>query len=183
MIQLFKSNKSVTGHAATFSVNSKEGSLYIQIIKQTGYNAERHLGSFKGGEKLNVKFNMWEVGSIVDALVRNATYKTVHKSQNKTTSVSVGPYFAPDDDKKILGYSFSFSYKEGDEPKRFSISLNSGEKVVILEYFRFMLSKSFAASYAEQKRNFEKKNKTNNQNETKEEEPAAQVEEADGDIF
>jgi hypothetical protein len=177
MIQLFKSNKSVTGHAATFSVNSKEGSLYIQIIKQTGYSAERHLGSFKGGDKLNVKFNVWEVGSILDALAKNTTYKTVHKSAAKTTSVSVGPYFAQDDPKKILGYSFSFSYKEGDEPKRFSISLNSGEKVVIIEYLRFMLSKSFAASYAEQKRNFEKKNTKNDKNEVKEEESAALSEE------
>jgi hypothetical protein len=182
MIQIFKSNKSVTGHAASFSINSKEGSLYIQLIKQTGYNAEKHLGSFKGGDKLNVKFNIWEVGSILDALLKNTTYKTVHKSTDRTTSVSVGPYFAQDDAKKILGYSFSFSYKDGEEQKRFSISLNSGEKVVIMEYLRFMLGRAFNASYNEQKKQFEKKNKTDNKNEVKEEEPAILTNEKD-DIF
>ena len=185
MIQLYKANKSNTGHAASISVNSKEGNLYVQFIKQMGYNEERHIGSFKGGDKATVKFNIWEMGALLDSFSRNQPYKTVHQSPNKSVSINAGPYsLDKNDPAKVSGYSLSISFKEEgqEQPKRFSISFNFAERQVFIEYLKFALNKHFAASYSEQKKEFEKRTKEKTSTPTKNEVSEPELEAESGEL-
>lgn len=164
-LSIYKPNKNVTGHAATFSLNSKDGALYVEFIKQTGYDAARHIGSFKDGDKVRLKFGIWEVGELIEAYTKNIPWKTVHKSTGKTVSINAGPYFSKDETPKILGYSLNCSVKEDDHDtgKSFSLPMKSSERMILLEYIRFFLSHSFQAIYAEDKKKFkERMDKENN---------------------
>jgi hypothetical protein len=168
MIQIYKPNKSNTGHAIRASVNSKDGVLYINFIKQTGYDEARHIGSFKGGTSASVKFNIWEIGALIDSFSRNQQYKSIHTSPGKTVNISAGPYsLDKSDPSKISGYGISISVKaeKMENPIKFSIPFNFGERQVFIEYLKFALNKAFSASHSAEKKEFEKRSKEKAQKE------------------
>lgn len=159
-MQIYKANKSNRGCAASFSFNSKDAALFIQLIKQVSYDEASHLGSFSGGEKITIKSSMAEIGSFLDALKRNVEYSTVHQSKDATTQIWLAPYYVGEGEDKVqrgYGLRVSKKTKEGVESK-FLMPFNFGESQQIQSYLDFVLKHIFTAEYAEQKKRYKDKN-------------------------
>lgn len=155
-MQIYKANKSNKGAACSISFNSKEGSLFIQLIKQTGYDEARHLGSFSGGEKVTIKSNITEVGNFLNVLNNNVEYSTVHKSKDATTQIWLAPYIVGEGENKVqkgFGLRVSKKTNDGNESK-FLMPFNFGEAQTLKVYLDFFLRHVFSAEYAEQKKQF-----------------------------
>lgn len=151
-LQYFKPNKSIKGSAASFGLNSKKGSVFVSIIKQTSYNEERHVGGFKEGKRANIQFGMFEIGSIINSIEKNVEFKTVHKSDKFTTNISFSPYLK---DGKQLGFGLSIYRQDGEEKESFLIGFNFSELVVLREWLKFALQHCFTAIYSVDKKEAE----------------------------
>jgi len=152
-IQFFKPNQKNTGNACSFSVNSKEGAVYANFIHQTGPQ------QFKGGKSCNVKFSMYEVGSLIDTIEKGRKTNSFHKFPNGTQIVTYNfePYYIGEgDDKKFRGYGLSITQSDAEDssvPKeKFSIGFTPGEAVTLREYFRWCLSHINDAIYSADKK-------------------------------
>lgn len=159
-MQIYKANKSNRGCAMSLSFNSKEGCLFIQLIKQVSYNEERHIGSFSGGEKITIKSSVTEIGAFLDVFNRNVEYSTVHAGQNgDTTQIWLAPYLTGDGEQKVqkgFGLRISRKSQNGEEAK-FLMPINFSEAASIKVYLDFALRHIFSAEYAEEKRAFKEK--------------------------
>lgn len=158
-MQIYKANKANKGAACSFSFNSKEAALYIQLIKQTGYDDAKHLGSFSGGEKITIKSSLAEIGSFLDVLKRNVEYSTVHKSKGATTQIWLAPYivdFNGTKTQKGFGLRVSKKTDDGVESK-FLMPINFGEAQLLQVYLDFVLRHIFSAEYAEEKKAFKER--------------------------
>lgn len=184
-MQLYKASKSNRGCACSMSFNSKEGSLFIQLIKQVSYNEERHIGSFAGGEKIVIKSTIFEIGSFLDVLRRNVEYSTVHKSKDATTQIWFAPYFVGEGDQKTQrGYGLRVTKKTTDNKEvKFLMPFNFGEAEVLKSYLDFVLRHIFSAEYAEEKKRFkERQSKKSEQQSTTENSSVSQEITADEEL-
>lgn len=158
-LQIYKPNKSNTGHAVSFSFNSKDGAYYLEFIKQTGVgDGKPGSGTFKGGERANVKFSHWECGNILMALQANdlnSSWNTVHKSNDRSVKIQVGAYdLAAKAAGVIAGYGISVTVTDSanSSGKKFSIGLTPGERVTVTEHIKFFLDHYFTSIYSEDKK-------------------------------
>ena len=157
-LQFFKGNKSLKGGACSLSFNSKEGALFVSVIKQTGYDETRHLGSFSGGDQTTVKFNVPEIGAFLDVLNNNRDYSTFHKTKEGNTSINFKPYFVMEGDAKVQKGFGLYIGKLGDDKKvsnSWLMPFNFGEAQVLKSYFDFVLRHIFSATYAEDKKKYQ----------------------------
>lgn len=69
-LQFYKPNSKNAGAACGVSFNSKDEAIYLSFIKQTSWNEKEKTGSFKGGEKCNVKFSLFETGSMIAVITQ-----------------------------------------------------------------------------------------------------------------
>jgi hypothetical protein len=147
MLQIYKPNKNNTGSASSWSFNSKQESVFAQLIKQTSWIAEKHIGSFKGGAKMTVQFNLTEIGALLDVLNRQVEYGTFHRNGETSTSIKFYPYKRKDSDV-IVGYGLSL--KRGE--LSMAIGFTFAEAEVLKEFLKFALEHIFSAKYAESKK-------------------------------
>jgi hypothetical protein len=151
MLTLFKPNAKNTGAAVSISFNSKDEKkgVFLEFLKQVGWDDSRKKGSFKGGLKITCKLNTTEVGQILYALENNKPFEKplYHNSPSGgATLINVSSF------KEYL----TLSIKKGDD--KAGIALTAGEQVEIREYLKFALSHIFSGLYSEQiKRNKEYK--------------------------
>lgn len=153
MPSFYKPNKKVTGCAANFSFNSKEGALFTNLIRQVSYDDSRHIGSFSGGDKIVIKSGVTEIGAFLDVLNRNVEYSTVHTTKDTTVSIKFSPYITDEKVQKGYGLSIFKKTKEGKE-QRFLIGFTFAEASVLKSYFDFVLRHIFSAEYAQEKKDF-----------------------------
>lgn len=146
-LEFFKANKSVKGVLASISFNSKDGALYLKLVRQTSYNEARHIGGFKDGLTLNVKFNASELGGFLRSLRERVEVKFFHSMPDSKTSITFGPYNAKDNNE-VAG--FGLSVFKGDDKYRVPFTLD--EAHLLEEYFEYVLTHFFDAIYAEDKR-------------------------------
>jgi len=184
-LEIYKPNKNMTGCGASFSFNSKEGDLFISMIKQVGW--ENGKGSFKGGDSTTFKLSQWEVGGIIDSIITNRPFETCHKSDEGkvTTWIKFNPYIVKDKDgnETQKGYGLVVNKIKGDDKKSFLLGFNFWEASTLVEYFRFSLTHIFSADYAldkqKAKERAEKKGTTAAKPAAVQEEPPV-VEESEG---
>lgn len=173
-LQLYKSNKSVKGCAAGFSFNSKDGAMFVSLVKQTGYDEARHIGSFKDGAKINIKLGLSELGAMLDCFDSNREFSTVHATESYNTGIKLAPYITDKDGSKVqrgFGLFINKSSKgENANKESFLLTINFGEAKLISEYIKFVLDHCFSAIYsADQKEYKERQDKKNG---TQEQPPA-----------
>jgi hypothetical protein len=101
ILQIYKPNTKNTGHAMSINITRNlkvpknspkygELQLFVNVLKQSGWNAETKTGSFdksRGNEKTEVfvKFNEFEVGNIISSISRGKDLGLFHSmGQNKT---------------------------------------------------------------------------------------------------
>lgn len=146
-LNFYKPNKSVKGALASFSFNSKDGALYIQLVRQTSYDEKRHIGGFKDGAKLNTKFNAMEIGGLLRSLKELKEAKFIHTTPESKTNITFGPYNKKDSDE-LAGFGMRI-YK-GEES--FSVPFSLDEAYLLEEYLKYVLTHFFNAIYYEDKK-------------------------------
>ena len=107
MISFYKPNSKNTGTACSFSVNSKEGSIWSSLIKQSSWNEGTKTGSFSDNKdnpqkSARVKFSTTEVAGLLEALDKNVEFSAYHSSDKQVTKIKFSPYIR---DENQVGYS------------------------------------------------------------------------------
>ena len=152
-INFYKPTQKITGAACSFSFNSKEECVFIQLIKQVSYDAGKRLGTFNGGEKINLKFSMTETAGMIDALERNVAYSMFHTTPVAKTGINFEPYM----DQVALtqkGFSLKIHQTAGENKIGFLLGFTFPEMALVKEYLKFALTHCFTAIYSADKKAF-----------------------------
>jgi len=158
-IQIYKPNKSNNGFAFNFSMGlerkNNEPVLYVSAIAQHSWDEKKKIGSFTANKEnpeknLNLKFNEFECGSIIDAIERRYEYSTFHKYEDNKTTIKFTPWdkntksskFNPStkqyEDYNYISPCFGLSItKNGNNT--FKIPLEPGESYCIKEYIKSII--------------------------------------------
>lgn len=117
----FKASKAVNGFLTSINTNLEDQSIWFRLTKQTGWDDNKKLGSFKGGESFSIKFNLAEVGGFINAVERrDEPFSFYH------TTVSGRFQFydlEPREQGKPRIRGFSLSLKKGEEQIKTSFTL------------------------------------------------------------
>jgi len=163
-LSIYKPNSKNTGSGFSFQLGinnkTKEKVLYAKAIKQHSWDSNKKQGYFqenigKPDKNITIKFNEYEIGSLIYAISTRTEYSTFHSFNEDKTSIKIGPW-----DKKakksvknvdtgeweekwesVKAYSLSFT-RNGNQ--NFSISLEPGEAVAVNEFLKFCLNSIFA---------------------------------------
>ena len=164
MIQFYKPNPRVSGTATSIKFNKGYDSIFIEMIKQTGWDDTKKRGSFKNSPvKIVAKFTTVEAATIIDAIENNREFKIFHSNDLGSTAGSFGPYLR---DNNQVGHSLSLTQKnnEKNESNSLRIGFTFGEGILIREFLRTCLAISSHSSINKQNEyalNKYKENKNN----------------------
>lgn len=124
----FKSNKTKTGSLLSVSLTPENNGVFVNIVKQTGWDETKKKGSFRDGGKVTVKFNDFEVAGLKIALNTKGESGFYHTSAAGATKGSV-KYFEMT--KEVNGQSktytgFTFYVKKGEEEFKSNLTAEEG---------------------------------------------------------
>lgn len=124
-----------TGLALSFSYNSSEDKLYLNILKQTGWDQTAQRGTFGGEDKKVVKFSQIEAAAIAKTIQDRLRFGTIHKFNGITNTFSIFP----------LNDSFALDIKHETENTgvTFSTNLSTGESYLLKSYIDAAIQESF----------------------------------------
>ena len=179
MISFYKPNSKNTGTACSFTVNTKDASIWGSLIKQSSWNDAKKIGSFSENQNnpnksVKIKFSLTEAAGILDAIERNTEFSAYHTSEKQTTRIKFCPYIRED---KQVGFSYSVNKedKQNSENKQsYLIGFYFNEARLIKEFISYALNSTFEAQRIETIKKL--KNSPNNH---KEEKSLNQVEDSD----
>lgn len=182
MISFYKPNSKNTGTACSFTVNTKDASIWGSLIKQSSWNDAKKIGSFSENQNnpnksVKVKFSLTEAAGILDAIERNTEFSAYHTSEKQTTRIKFCPYIRED---KQVGFSYSVNKedKQNSENKQsYLIGFYFNEARLIREFISYALNSTFEAQRIETIKKLK-----NSPNAVKEEKSSNQVEE-DADLW
>lgn len=158
-MKFYKPNPRMTGSACSFSVTStgKSQGIYVEIIKQKGWDDSSKTGSFESDKekKVNLKFTPTEVAEMMMICQRQkGSAKFFHNTGTITSSIT---FAAWEKDGVIKGIALSAS--KGD--KKVSVPFTFAEAFLLSKWFDFALDRIFTGDYAAEKKLFEKLQSTN----------------------
>jgi hypothetical protein len=154
MISFYKPNSKNTGTACSFSVNTKDGSLWSSLIKQSSWNEGAKIGSFSENrdnpqKSAKIKFSMTEAAGLLETLDKNVEFSAYHSSDKQVTKIKFVPYMR--DDKQV-GFSYSVlkENKENIENKQsFLLGLYFNEARLLKEFLTHSLHSIFKSQEIE----------------------------------
>jgi hypothetical protein len=154
MISFYKPNSKNTGTACSFSVNSKDNSVWGSLIKQSSWNDAKKIGSFSENQNnpsksVKVKFSLTEAAGLLDALERNTEFSAYHTSEKQITKIKLAPYIR---DEKQVGFSYSVNKedKQNVENKQsYLIGFYFNEARLLKEFLTYSLNSVFEAQRIE----------------------------------
>lgn len=148
MISFYKPNSKNTGTACSFSVNSKDGSVWSSLIKQSSWNEGTKTGSFSDNKdnpqkSARVKFSLTEAAGLLEALDKNVEFSAYHSSDKQVTKIKFSPYVK--DDKQVgFSYSVNKESKDNIENKQsFLLGFYFNEARLLREFLVHALSSVF----------------------------------------
>ena len=154
MISFYKPNSKNTGTACSFSVNSKDNSIWSSLIKQSSWNDAKKIGSFSENQNnpqksVKVKFSLTEAAGMLDALERNAEFSAYHTSEKQITRIKLSPYMK--DDKQVgFSYAVNKEDKQNSENKQsYLIGFYFNEARLLREFLGYALNSVFEAQRIE----------------------------------
>ena len=167
MISFYKPNSKNTGTACSFSVNSKDNSVWGSLIKQSSWNETKKLGSFSENQNnpnksVKVKFSLTEAAGLLDSLERNTEFSAYHTSEKQITKIRLAPYIR--DDKQVgFSYSVNKEDKQNIENKQsYLIGFYFNEARLLKEFLSYSLNSIFETQRIEaikKAKNFTKETK------------------------
>ena len=154
MISFYKPNSKNTGTACSFSVNSKDNSVWGSLIKQSSWNDAKKIGSFSDNQNnpnksVKVKFSLTEAAGLLDALERNTEFSAYHTSEKQITKIKLAPYIR---EEKQVGFSYSVNKedKQNVENKQsYLIGFYFNEARLLKEFLTYSLNSVFEAQRIE----------------------------------
>lgn len=154
MISFYKPNSKNTGTACSFTVNSKDASIWSSLIKQASWNEGKKIGSFSENQNnptksVKIKFSLTETAGLLDALERNSEFSAYHTSEKQSTQIKFSPYIK---DGKQVGYSYMVSKvdKQNSENKQsYLIGFYFNEARLLKEFLSYSLNSVFEAQRIE----------------------------------
>jgi hypothetical protein len=158
-LQFYKPTPRSSGCAAGFSFNSKDEAIYVEFIKQVGWDDKAKRGTFKGGAQGNVKFSLTEAAGLLKTLEKGTEFTAFHKTPNssKTTRINFGLYYGNKEAKTdVKGYSLSVVKADSENSEtggdKFLIGFTFNEGRLLIEYLKYALTHCFDAIYSEDKK-------------------------------
>lgn len=154
MISFYKPNSKNTGTACSFSINSKEGSIWSSLIKQSGWNDATKTGSFSDNKdnpqkSARVKFSTIEAAGILEAIDKNVEFSAYHSSDKQITKIRFSPYIK---DGKQVGFSYSVNKENKDNienKQSFLLGFYFNEARLLKEFLTFGLQSIFKTQEVE----------------------------------
>jgi len=175
MISFYKPNSKNTGTACSFSVNSKEGSVWSSLIKQSSWNESTKTGSFSDNKdnpqkSARIKFSQTEVAGLLETLDKNTEFSAYHSSDKQITKIKFAPYIK--DDKQV-GFSYSVHKEQKDNienKQSFLLGFYFNEARLLKEFLTHSLHSIFKSQEVEaiKKIKNSKQNQVSNKNNAEE---------------
>lgn len=154
MLRLHKPTPRNTGAAVTFSINPEKGHLYVTFVKQAGWDAQKHNGTFAANVnnpdgQINIKVTELEVAAMIDVLENSNTWNTVHNVATLPymTQINMGPRINQQTKEVEAGYTFSVTKKDRQDPDNklwIGIALSNPEAILVREHLKYLLHQSFS---------------------------------------
>lgn len=146
----FSPNQKITGGAAFFSFNSKEGFVFVKLLKQIANNPSKK-ENFDGANPVNIKLGQDEIADLVRTIRQNGESKFYHSFQETKTSGSFKFYTTPSKDSFPAKSGFGLSVKKSKEGKdteiKVGFTLASAERLSL--YLQNALVHIFDAEYSQ----------------------------------
>ena len=165
-LQIYKPNKGNTGFAFSFYMGkdkkSKMPILFLNAIAQHSWDAKKRVGSFSGNKdnpdkNLSIKFNEFEVGSIISAINNRFEWNTYHAFEENKTQIKLAPWDKqvkitkinqqtkkPYDETQTLPAFGIVVTRNGNQT--FRIALEPGEAECLKSLCQFLLVQKFKKS-------------------------------------
>jgi hypothetical protein len=166
-LTFYAPTKSKTGGLVDVRVTAKVGTyekageraVYLNLVKQTGWDEATSKGSFKDGPKINVKLTLDEVAGMIQAVRDKQRYAFYHTFDGKTTTGSLS-FYSFDEEKDKTGKvikkarsGFGLTVKKDEVEIKVGFGLASAEN--LHQYLIFCLNHCYNAIYSEDKKNAE----------------------------
>lgn len=132
------------GGALFVTFNSKDANVTLTVLSQTGWNAETKKGSFKGGQRANIKLSKDEIGALIYAISNKTAFKFYHQYEGRVTSGSFS--FYEKDDRAGFGLIVD------KDNTKFKVGLGLGSAETLKTFLLFSLHHMFSAIYAADKK-------------------------------
>jgi len=156
MIAIYHPSKNNNGFACSFSQSFKDGTIFTTLIKQSTWDAENQIGTFKASrndpqKQVNIKLAQVEVAAILDSIDRNREFSTMHDGDKQIKSIKFAPWMNKVDDGQKptqRGYSFSITITDKQDSSvknSFYIGLTFPEGRLIREFLIQALAKQFSS--------------------------------------
>ena len=156
--QFFSPNAKVSGGAAFFTFNSKDGAVYIKLLKQIANNPSKK-GNFDGANPINIKLSQDEAADLIRAIRVNGESKFFHKFDSITTSGSLKFYTIPAKDTFPARSGYGLSVKKSQDGKEQEIkcgfTLASAERLSL--WLNNALTHIFDAEYSQDLKDFKER--------------------------
>lgn len=124
----FSPTQKISGGALFATWNSKEGNVYLRLLKQIANNPDKK-GNFDGKNPLNIKLSQDEVADIVRAVRTSGESRFFHKFDTTTTSGAFKYYTikATEPGKSDRqGFGLSVKRVNGDQNLEIKVGFNLG---------------------------------------------------------
>jgi hypothetical protein len=151
----FSPNAKISGGAMFATFNSKEGHVYLKLLKQIANNPDKK-GNFDGKNPLHIKLSQDEAADIVRAVRTNGESKFYHKFDQTVTSGTLKHYTIAAVDKFPARSGFGLSVKRtvgGKETEiKVGFTLGSAERFSL--FLKNALVHIFDAEYSQDLKDF-----------------------------
>ena len=180
-LSLYKPNAKNAGCGFSFQpgldAKTRDPSFYVKAIKQHSWDASKKRGYFQGNvgktdKNIIVKFNEYELGSLIYAFKTRTEYNTFHTFKDDKTIIKLAPWDKKAkksvkneetgqwEDKWFVVDAFSLSLTRNGN-QQFGIGVEPGEAEVISELMRFSLHNLFNVRLNKQIENVRQELKSN----------------------
>jgi hypothetical protein len=162
MLQFYKPNPKNTGAACSFSYNKKDKAVWVNFVKQSGWNSDTRTGTFRGSgpdKKANSKFNMTEIAGLVHAIETAGEYSNYHGNKDRNTKFTFCPYLQ---NEKQVGYSFKLAQSNSADGtnKSFLIGFKFEESRLLKQYLLTVIN-NYSLESIEQSQQYKNSNEYN----------------------
>jgi hypothetical protein len=150
----FSPNQKITGGALFATFNSKDGSVYLKLLKQIAMNPDKK-GNFDGKNPLNIKLGQDEVADLIRAVRVQGESKFFHQFKEAKTSGSFKFYTIPAKDNfpAKSGFGLSVTKTEGDNKTEIKVGFNAGSAERFSLFLQHALTHIFDAEYSQDLKN------------------------------
>lgn len=131
--QFYSPNAKISGGALFASFNSKDGAVYLKLLKQVANNVNK-VGNFDGKNPINVKLSQDEAADIIRAIRTNSQSSFYHKFNDEVSTGKFNYYEIDGKDKDgnpTKRKGFGLTVKKNDIEVKVGFTLGSAERLSI----------------------------------------------------